>query len=167
MRFARLRSTLIMSCTNFVVQFSLFGSRSLSPGLGVTSTCWLERIQGARRALSNQTVPAVGSRDSPSRLTMQTPIGVTPNMVAVGNSFVPGTYSQTASQQHAVPMQRTCWRVRDGRGQAHTLWRDELDDVLARIGLTRASIDEAPPIRPGNDSLSASRMELWADALCQ
>ena len=63
-------------------------------------------------------------------------------------------------------MQKT-WRVRDGRGKAHTLWRDELDDVLARIGLSRASIDEAPPARPTGDMLSASRMDLWAAALHQ
>ena len=97
---------------------------------------------------------------------MQTPTGATPNMVAIGNSLVPGTVAQTASQQTAVPMHKA-WRVRDGRGQEHTLWRDELDDVLARIGLSRASIDEAPPIRPPDDAQNASRMSLWAAALQQ
>ena len=52
---------------------------------------------------------------------MQTPNGAPPNMVAVGNMYVPGTISQTASNQTVVPMQKF-WRVRDGRGPNYTLY---------------------------------------------
>ena len=96
---------------------------------------------------------------------MQTPQGVTPSMVAVGNSDVPGTVQSNANTQHAIPM-TFGWHVRRGRNDEFILWEDALNDALARIRLTRAVANEEPPEHPG-ESASAKRKELWALAVLQ
>ena len=109
--------------------------------------------------------PAVGSRHTPGGPAMQTPQGVTPSMVAVGNSDVPGTVQSNANTQHAIPM-TFGWHVRRGRNDEFILWEDALNDALARIRLTRAVANEEPPEHPG-ESASAKRKELWALAVLQ
>ena len=87
-------------------------------------------------------------------------------MVAVGSSHAPGTVLLSANPQTAVPIQ-TGWHVREGRNQEFVIWEDALNDMLPRIGLTRAAANEMPPERPAGDSLSADRMILWGQALVQ
>ena len=62
---------------------------------------------------------------------------------------------------------QTGWHVREGRNQEFVIWEDALNDMLPRIGLTRAAANEMPPERPAGDSLSAERMILWGQALVQ
>jgi len=57
------------------------------------------------------------------------------------------------------------WRVRDGRGPEYTLWRDELGDSLARIGLTLDDINEEPPAPPATQT--AGHTTLWIAATLQ
>ena len=94
---------------------------------------------------------------------MQTPVGTTPSMVAEGNRTIPGyAPAQIAKAQSVAPGQALpMWRVRDGRGTAHTMWDDAFEDKLAELGLTRDSVYEAPPeMSPG---MSGCR-QLWKEA---
>ena len=51
-----------------------------------------------------------------------------PNMVAVGKDN-PGTTAQTL---HAMS---NFWAVRSGKDYKHAVWKDELNDAMASIGL--------------------------------
>ena len=59
------------------------------------------------------------------------------------------------------------WRVRDGRGTDYTLWDDDLDDALSRLGLDRTSINELPPPEPSPSAWFADRMQLYEAAVTQ
>ena len=40
------------------------------------------------------------------------------------------------------------WDVRMGTASQHAVWKDELKDVLARLGLRFDDINEEPPEKP-------------------
>ena len=90
-------------------------------------------------------------------------------MVAVGNPTVPGdTTAQTATTQLGIlrtPMPQ--WRVRDGRGDAFTLWDDALGDVLASLRVSRSDIRSLPPELPTGVSLSSELGIAYRHALDQ
>ena len=70
---------------------------------------------------------------------------VTPNMVAVGNSVIPGTIAahnanqQTGLSQCPIPI----WRPRDGWNTIFRFWEDAIMDAVALLGLK-------PPRKPGD-----------------
>ena len=79
---------------------------------------------------------------------MDTPTtGVTPHMVAVGNGKFPGTKAQDATAQAALA-QIPIWRPRNGRDGTFPFWEDALNDAMAARGMSRGTINEAPPTRP-------------------
>ena len=86
---------------------------------------------------------------------MDTPkLAVPRNMVAAGNSKVPGTTAHSAISQGFGPgFVPPVWRVRDGRTNTYVLWDNFYGDMLAVIGLNRDSVNDVPPERPIGSSL--------------
>lgn len=94
---------------------------------------------------------------------------MTPNMVAVGNSAIPGTNStqnanlQAALAQCPIPL----WRPRDGRNKTFIFWEDAVMDAIAHLGLKREDLFEQPPACPTDASLTAHSYSLWYEATLQ
>ena len=82
---------------------------------------------------------------------------MTPYMVAVGNSAIPGTISthnanlKAALSQCPIPV----WRPRDGRTSVYVFWEDAIMDAIALLGLKREELYELPPVCPTGESLTA------------
>ena len=85
-------------------------------------------------------------------------------MLAVGNFSGPGFKSQINSS--LVVMQNS-WDVRMGTASQHAVWKDELKDVLARLGLRFGDINEKPPEKPEGLALTRESYGLWLDAVEQ
>ena len=94
---------------------------------------------------------------------------VTPNMVAVGNSVIPGTIStlnanqQTALSQCPIPI----WRPRDGRNSVFRFWEDALMDAVALLGIKQEDLHILPPVCPTDETLTAHSYGLWYNAMVQ
>ena len=54
-----------------------------------------------------------------------------------------------------------------GTASQHAVWKDELKDVLARLGLRFDDINEEPPEKPEGLSLTRVSYQLWLDAVEQ
>ena len=59
------------------------------------------------------------------------------------------------------------WDVRSGRNCKYAVWRDELNDAMASIGLDASCINEEPPQEPVGLSLSVYSHHLWVNAVLQ
>ena len=59
------------------------------------------------------------------------------------------------------------WDVRSGRSCKYAVWRDELNDAMASIGLDESCINEEPPQEPVGSSLSVYSHHLWVNAVLQ
>ena len=65
---------------------------------------------------------------------------------------------------------RNTWDVRSGRTPEYDIWRDELSDALARLGLDIGCLAEEPPLKPvkgSSLSLWEKEYDLWYDATVQ
>ena len=81
-------------------------------------------------------------------------------MLAVGKDN-PGTTAQTL---HAMS---TSWDMRSGKDFKYAVWKDELDDAMASIGLDVRCITDEPPEEPDRLSLCPHSHELWVNAVLQ
>ena len=85
-------------------------------------------------------------------------------MVAVGNGKFPGTKAQDATAQAALA-QIPIWRPRNGRDGTFPFWEDALNDAMAARGMSRGTINEAPPTRPPGSTQTAEAYNLWVAAV--
>ena len=132
----------------------------------MTPNCWLEERNALTAVLR---APAFRLSVAYKTAPMDTPkVAVPRNMVAAGNSKVPGTTAHSAISQGFGPgFVPPVWRVRDGRTNTYVLWDNFYGDMLAVIGLHRGSVNDVPPERPIGSSLSAESYELWVGATNQ
>ena len=84
---------------------------------------------------------------------------LTPDMVAAGKE--PGTTAQT------LYAMSNSWDVRSGQDYKLAVWKDELKDAMASIGLDESNINEEPPEEPDRSSVCAHSHNLWVNAVLQ